>query len=107
LQRGVFAKLERTMRDVRIVYAARGRTGLFEKPNEQYGEIWYSLGSKREMVRSSTEEIVLETIYRLAGRSPPAPSEASAYPGYPLAAHAALAPGPWPQRGPIVIEASR
>ncbi len=94
LERGVFAKLRRTMRDVRITYMAEGRTGLFEKPNEHYGEIWYALGGKTEMLRSSTQEIVLETIYRLArlaGRAAPLPSDEVAYAGYPLAVRATAA----------------
>ncbi len=94
LERGVFAKLRRTMRDIDITYATEGRTGLFAKPGDHYGEIWYSLGGKREMLRSSTPEIVLETIYRLAGRAPPAPApdDSAAYRGYPLAARATVVP---------------
>jgi hypothetical protein len=44
------------------------------------------------MLRSTTEPIVLETIYELAGRQPPAPITESAYPGYPLAKQAPSAP---------------
>ena len=47
-----------------------------------------TLGGRREMTRSSTEEIVLETIYRLAGRAPPAAVDEAAYRGYPLRARA-------------------
>lgn len=92
LERGVFAKLRRTMHDVRITYAANGRTGLFERPNTHYGEIWYDLGGKRSMSRSSTEPIVLETIYGLIGRASPTPIDAQAYSGYPLAAQSTAAP---------------
>lgn len=92
LERGVLAKLRRTMREVDVTYAATSRSGLFERPNEHYGEVWYELGGKREMTRSTTEPIVLETIYDLAGRKPPTPLDETPYPGYPLAARAPLAP---------------
>src|SRR6185369_390773 len=88
LERGVLSKLRRTMRDVTVTYAARGRSGLFERPQDHYGEVWYELAGKRAMLRSTTEPIVLETIYQLAGRAPPAPVAERAYPGYPLAARA-------------------
>lgn len=92
LERGVLAKLRRTMPDVTVIYAASSRSGLFERPNEHYGEVWYDLGDKRAMSRSTTEEIVLETIYSLAGRQPPMPANETPYPGYPLTARAAAAP---------------
>jgi ABC-type transport system involved in multi-copper enzyme maturation permease subunit len=86
LERGVLRKLRRTLRDVDVRYAARGRTGLFARPGEHYGEVWYALGSRNAMTRSTTEPIVLETIYAIAGITPPTPDGAPAYPGYPLAA---------------------
>ncbi|MEO8621081.1 MAG: ABC transporter permease, partial [bacterium] len=84
LERGIFAKLRRRMADVRITYAAKGRSGLFERPSDHYGEVWYAIGDRRGMSRSATEEIVLETIYDVAGIPPPTAREAAAYPGYPL-----------------------
>ncbi|MEO7085966.1 MAG: ABC transporter permease [Gemmatimonadaceae bacterium] len=92
LERGVLAKLRRTMRRVTVSYGATSRSGLFEKQNDQYGEVWYDLDGKREMTRSTTQPIVLETIYRLAARQPPTPSDDKPYTGYPLAARATLAP---------------
>ena len=68
LERDVLSKLRRTMRHVDVVYAAGSRSGLFERPGDHYGEVWYELNGRREMTRSGTQEIVLETIYRLAGR---------------------------------------
>jgi hypothetical protein len=91
LERGVLAKLERTMPAVDVTYAATSRSGLFERANDHYGEVWYELAGKREMNRSSTEPIVLETIYGLAGLQPPAPIAAAAYPGYPLAKRSSAA----------------
>jgi hypothetical protein len=76
------------MRDVTVTYAARGRSGLFERPQDHYGEVWYQLAGKRAMSRSTTEPIVLETIYDLAGTRPAAASNERVYPGYPLAARA-------------------
>jgi hypothetical protein len=86
LERGVLRKLRRTVRDVDITYAARGSSGLFEGSGAGYGEVWYEAGGRREMSRSTTEPIVLETIYRVAGISPPlsAQGRATAYSGYPL-----------------------
>ena len=86
LERGVLRKLRRTMRDVDVRYAARGGTGLFVRPGEHYGEVWYALDGRNAMSRSTTEPIVLETIYTIAGITPPTPNGAPAYPGYPLAA---------------------
>ena len=86
LERGVLRKLRRTMRDVGVRYAARGGTGLFVRSGEHYGEVWYALGDHSAMSRSTTEPIVLETIYAIAGITPPTPEPAPAYPGYPLAA---------------------
>ena len=87
LERGVLRKLRRTMRDVDIRYVSRGSTGLFARPGERYGEVWYALGGRSAMSRSTTEPIVLETIYSIAGITPPTREGAPVYPGYPLAAH--------------------
>ena len=84
LERGVWAKLRRALPDVRLVYAAKGRSGLFERPADHYGEVWYALGTKRGMTRSATEEIVLETIYEVAGIPAPTSRDGATYPGYPL-----------------------
>ncbi len=83
LDRGVIEKLERTIADVRVVYDAQTSTGLFEGQRSRYGEVWYDLGGKRAMSRSTTVPIVLETIYALAGLTPPQRAEPT-YPGYPL-----------------------
>ena len=86
LERGVFARLRRVMPGVRFTYAAQGRSGLFERPSDHYGEVWYGIGGRRAMSRSGTEEIVLEMIYGVAGVQPPARRDTPAYPGYPLVA---------------------
>jgi hypothetical protein len=86
LERGVLRKLRRTMRAVDVQYMSKGGSGLFARPGEHYGEVWYAIGAQRVMNRSTTEPIVLETIYALVGRSPPTADAAPAYSGYPLAA---------------------
>jgi len=86
LERGVLRKLQRSMRHVVVDYAATTSTGLFERPRGTYGEIWYELGGKRAMQRSSIERVVLETIYALAGVRAPPVEEVAAYTGYPLRA---------------------
>lgn len=83
LERNVFRKLRRSVRDFDVIYSAQTRTGLFEGPGSHYGEVWYSVGDQRELNRSSVEPIVLETIYRLAGTAEPSRAD-GAYPGYPL-----------------------
>ena len=85
LQRGVWHKLARALPDVRVTARSRTRSGLFAGAGSGYGEVWYTLGGRGAMTRSSTEPIVLETIYGLAGVAPPAPDTSDAYPGYPLA----------------------
>lgn len=92
LERGVLGKLRRTMRDVDVDYVSRGGSGLFAKPGEHYGEVWYAIGSRQAMSRSTTEPIVLETVYGVAGMTPPTDTSALAYPGYPLAARPLGAP---------------
>jgi hypothetical protein len=68
---------------VDVIYTAKTRTGLFEGSNSSYGEVWYELGGRREMTRSTTPPIVLETLYHLAGITPPQHAE-DGYPGYPM-----------------------
>jgi len=82
-ENNVLLKLRRSMRGVNVIYPLAGRSGLFEN-DARYGTIEYRLGLKTATSRSTTEEIVLDTIYDLAGVPAPA-REAPAYPGYPLA----------------------
>src|SRR3954454_2987090 len=82
-ENNVLLKLRRSMRDVTVIYPLAGRSGLFEN-DARYGTIEYRLGAKSAMSRSTTEEIVLDTIYDLAGVRAPA-REASTYAGYLLA----------------------
>ena len=86
LERGVLRKLRRTLPEVDVQYAARGSTGLFARPGEHYGEVWYAIGGRQAMTRSTTEPIVLETVYGVAGITPPTNDAAATYSGYPLVA---------------------
>jgi hypothetical protein len=58
---------------------------LFEQTSEHYGEIWYDLGGKRIVGRTTTTDGVLDAIYELAGIQPPQEGEAG-HRGHPLAA---------------------
>jgi ABC-type transport system involved in multi-copper enzyme maturation permease subunit len=86
LERGVLRKLRRTLQQVDVQYDAHGSTGLFARPGEHYGEVWYAVGGRQTMTRSTTEPIVLETVYGVAGITPPANDAAPTYSGYPLVA---------------------
>ena len=86
-ENNVLLKLRRSMHEVDVIYPLAGRSGLFEN-DSRYGQIVYHLGVKTAMSRSTTEEIVLDTIYELAGVHAPV-RETSSYPGYPLAKRAA------------------
>jgi ABC-2 type transport system permease protein len=81
--RNVLIKLRRAVPRLRVAYPYAGRSGLFES-DQRYGEVVYRLGAKTAVSRSTTEEIVVETIATLAGLPAPSASE-STYPGYPLA----------------------
>jgi ABC-type transport system involved in multi-copper enzyme maturation permease subunit len=82
-ENNVLLKLRRSMPDMNVIYPLAGRSGLFEN-DARYGTIEYRLGLKTALSRSTTEEIVLDTIYELAGVRAPE-REASTYPGYSLA----------------------
>lgn len=95
LERSILSKLQRILPRVDVDYAASSRTGLFEGAEEHYGEIWYEMGGRRVMNRSTTEPIVLEQLYELAEVKQPARAEEmneNDFPGYPLPARAKGAP---------------
>ena len=72
-ENNVLVKLRRAMRDVRVTTPFGARSELFEN-DDRYGTIVYSLGAKTATNRSTTEEIVLDTIYGLSdGRQAPSP----------------------------------
>ena len=84
LERRALSKLRRVMPRVEVRYVANTTTGIFEQTARQYGEVWYDLGGRRAMSRTTTADGVLETIYSLAGVTPPQESE-RVFRGHPLA----------------------
>jgi ABC-type transport system involved in multi-copper enzyme maturation permease subunit len=99
-EKDILRKLRRTMPQLRVQYAASSVSGLFEKPEDHYGEIWYEMNGQKIMERSAIEQVVLETVYKLAGVSPPEKSAETEFPGYPLAVRPRIAGwifyGAWP-----------
>lgn len=84
----ILGKLERVVPQLTVISAARTATGMFEGHGDHYGEIWYETGGRKVMSRSTTEPIVLETIFEVAGLKPLVKSEEPVYPGHPLAGDA-------------------
>jgi len=99
-QRNVLTRLSRVLPRLTVRYPISSASGLFERAGSGYGEITYDVGGHRATLRSTTEPIVLEQIYRLAGVEPPTPGAETTYPGYPLATRAPGASllffGAWP-----------
>jgi hypothetical protein len=83
-EQNVLRKLRRVLPRLNVEYSGSSRTGLFEKPEDHYGEIWYEMNGRRVMERSTIEEVVLEQIYNLAAIAAPPRSEENAFSGYPL-----------------------
>jgi hypothetical protein len=100
LERHALSKLRRVMPRLQVQYVAATTTGLFEQTAAHYGEIWYELGGQRAMSRVTTAEGVLETIFELAGVTPPAETDDEIFRGHPLAVPprgaAAVFYGIWP-----------
>jgi hypothetical protein len=85
LERQALSKLRRILPKVQVQYIANTTTGLFEQTSQHYGEIWYDLGGRRAMSRMTTAEGVLDTIYSLAGITPPEETGGAIFRGHPLA----------------------
>jgi ABC-type transport system involved in multi-copper enzyme maturation permease subunit len=85
LERNILSKLRRILPKVEMDYASEGRSGLFDS-SKHYGEIWYEYNGQKVMSRSTTEPIVLETLYKLANVNAPAAASDSQFSGHPLAA---------------------
>ena len=100
LERRAISKLRRVMPRLQVQYVAATTTGLFEQTAAHYGEIWYELGGQRAMSRLTTADGVLETIFELAGLTPPVESGDEIFRGHPLAVPprgaAAVFYGIWP-----------
>lgn len=100
LESKTLSKLRRAMPRLQVSYVSNTSTGLFEQTSAHYGEIFYDLGGRRTANRLTSGEGVLETIYGLAGITPPAESDDSGVRGHPLAVPAnragAVFYGIWP-----------
>jgi len=100
LERHALSKLRRVLPKIHVQYIANTTTGLFEQSSQHYGEIWYDLGGRRAMSRMTTAEGVLDTIYSLAGVTPPGEDGGAIFRGHPLAVPpkraAAVFYGIWP-----------
>jgi ABC-2 type transport system permease protein len=84
LEHRALSKLRRVMPKVQVQYVSATSIGLFEQTAPHYGEIWYDLGGRRTMSRVTTADGVLESIYEIAGITPPAESD-DVFRGHPLA----------------------
>jgi hypothetical protein len=100
LEHRALSKLRRVMPRVRVQYISATSIGIFEQTAEHYGEIWYELDGRKTMSRVTTAEGVLESIYEVAGVTPPAEGEEDIFRGHPLAVPpkgaAAVFYGVWP-----------
>lgn len=85
LERNALSKLRRLLPNMDVTYTSSTSIGLFEQTNPGYGEIWYSVGAKKTMSRATTAEAVLESIYSVAGVTPPAEDDVDGFRGHPLA----------------------
>jgi hypothetical protein len=85
LEHQALSKLRRVIPDVQIQYVSNTSIGLFEQTRAGYGEIWYDLDGRKTMSRMTTAEGVLESIYSLAGITPPAENDENVFRGHPLA----------------------
>ena len=100
LERRALSKLRRVMPGLQVRYVSATSIGIFEQTADHYGEIWYELDGRKTMSRVTTAEGVLESIYEVAGVTPPAEGEEEIFRGHPLAVPprgaAAVFYGVWP-----------
>jgi len=86
LEQSVLKKLRRGLGSrLQVEYVSGSQSGLFANSEDHYGEIWYEMGGRKTVDRSTIEEVVLDQIYQLAGLSSPERSGDNQFPGYPLA----------------------
>lgn len=84
LEHRTISKLRRLLPATQVRYISQTSIGLFEQNTPHYGEIWYELNGRKTMTRTTTPEGTLETIYALAGITPPENSD-GIFRGHPLA----------------------
>ena len=84
MEKGILAKLRRTVAQLNIQYVQDTSTGLFgATENDEYGLIQYEYDGRRDQSYSNSQEEVLAIIYGLAGVRV-IPEDTPAYQGYPL-----------------------
>ena len=105
LEGSVLRKLRRVLPHVTVRRVGNGSTGLFAA-DSAYGEVWYRVGGRRAMSRSTTPPIVLETLYGLAGVPAPTPVDEPAYPGWPIAFRAGPLPAILMVAWPLLVLAA-
>jgi len=85
LDHRALSKLRRVIPKLRVQYVSATSIGLFEQTSPHYGEVWYDLGGRKTMSRLTTADGVLETLYELAGVTPPLENDEAVFRGHPLA----------------------
>ncbi len=84
MEKGILAKLRRTVAQLNIQYVQDTSTGLFgATENDEYGQIQYEYDGRRDQSYSNSQEEVLAIIYGLAGVRV-IPEDTHVYQGYPL-----------------------
>ncbi len=84
LERQALGKLRRLLPDFEVRWISATSIGLFEQSAAHYGEVWYEVGGRRQLSRSTTAEGVLEAVYTVAGMTPPGGGD-DVFRGHPLA----------------------
>jgi hypothetical protein len=90
LNRSILSKLRRLVPYLTVTIADTSKSLLGPASDDRYGLATYDYGGKHDESRSTSPEEVLPLLYSLAGVKA-APSEADAYPGYPLTAETGYA----------------
>jgi ABC-type transport system involved in multi-copper enzyme maturation permease subunit len=85
-ERNILGKIQRTVRDAKIILESQSRTGALEEASETYGTIVYEYAGRRAETRSTGAGEILPLIYGLAQVTRKAAPPAPPYPGYPLEA---------------------
>jgi ABC-type transport system involved in multi-copper enzyme maturation permease subunit len=85
LERQAMRKLRRIVPDLDVQYVSATSIGLFEQSNPHYGEIWYELGGRRVISRTTSAEGVIEAIYAVARLKPVSGLDEPEFRGHPLA----------------------
>jgi ABC-2 type transport system permease protein len=84
IQYNVLAKLERTVRDLQIIYPNVDKQALFTShEDDRYGLITYEYAGRKDEGRSNSPTEILPIIFKLSGQNV-APDPVPSYAGFPL-----------------------